>query len=173
MARMVCSVSVMVNLCIELMSTGISPVRVGSFHTNLCRYRVFECANGQLIIADGNNCQFCRLFNILKLEALSNDPLFLINKQRVLNRDQLTVILSDAIKLFSKDDLLKLCEDNNVPAGPINTMEEVFKDPQVIFREMMLNFEGVQGVASPFKFSDAKLNMRVPSPKLGQDDGEF
>ena len=52
-------------------------------------------------------------------------------------------------------------------------MEEVFKDPQVIFREMQLNFGQLQGVASPFKFSDAKLNMRKPSPRLGQDDTEF
>ena len=52
-------------------------------------------------------------------------------------------------------------------------MEEVFKDPQVIFREMQLNFGQLQGVASPFKFSDAKLNMQKPSPRLGQDDTEF
>ena len=95
------------------------------------------------------------------------------NKQRVVNRDQLTAMLSDAIKLFQKDELLKLCEDKSVPAGPINSMEEVFKDPQVIFREMQLNFGNIQGVASPFKFSGAKLNMRGPSPKLGQDDNEF
>ena len=82
-------------------------------------------------------------------------------------------MLSDAIKAFQKDELLKLCENKNVPAGPINTMEEVFKDPQVIFREMQLNFGHLQGVASPFKFSDAKLTMQKPSPRLGQDDKEF
>ena len=116
---------------------------------------------------------FKKIGSILKLESLSNDPLFLTNKQRVLNREQLTTMLSDAIKLFQKDELLKLCENKNVPAGPINTMEEVFQDPQVIFREMQLNFGHLQGVASPFKFSDAKLNMQTPSPRLGQDDTEF
>ena len=90
-----------------------------------------------------------------------------------MNREQLTAMLSDAIKLFQKDELLKLCENKNVPAGPISTMEEVFKDPQVIFREMQLNFGHLQGVASPFKFSDARLNMHKPSPRLGQDDTEF
>ena len=55
----------------------------------------------------------------------------------------------------------------------IRDREEVFKDPQVIFREMQLNFGNLQGVASPFKFSDAKLNMQKPSPRLGQDDPEF
>ena len=90
-----------------------------------------------------------------------------------MNREQLTAMLSDAIKLFQKDELLKLCENKNVPAGPINTMEEVFQDPQVIFREMQLNFGNLQGVASPFKFSDAKLTMQKPSPRLGQDDTEF
>ena len=120
------------------MSTGISPDRVGNIHPNLCPYQVFECSNGHLIIAVGNDGQFSRLCGILKLESLSNDPLFLTNKQRVLNRDELTVMLSEAIKLFQKDEILKLCEDKNVPAGPINTREEVFKDPQVIFREMHL-----------------------------------
>jgi crotonobetainyl-CoA:carnitine CoA-transferase CaiB-like acyl-CoA transferase len=114
------------------------------FIPNLCPYQVFECANGHLIIAVGNDAQFSRLCSILKLEDLSNDPLFLTNKQRVLNRDQLTAMLSDAIKLFQKDELLKLCEDKNVPAGPINTMEEVFKDPQVIFRDdaLILKYSG-------------------------------
>ena len=64
---------------------------------------------------------------------------------------------------MEKNTLLKLCEDKNVPAGPINTMEEVFKDPQVISREMELNFKNVRGVASPFKFFDAKLKMQAPS----------
>ena len=173
MALLDCAVSVMVNQAMNFMSTGISPERVGNIHPNLCPYQVFECANGHLIIAVGNDGQFSRFCNILKLETLSKNPLFATNKQRVLNRDQLTTILSDAIKLFQKDDLLKLCEDNNVPAGPINTMEEVFKDPQVIFREMMLKFKNVQGVASPFKFSGAKLNMQTPSPKLGQNDSGF
>ena len=173
MALLDCAVSVMVNQAMNFMSTGISPERVGNIHPNLCPYQVFECANGHLIIAVGNDGQFSRFCNILKLETLSKNPLFATNKQRVLNRDQLTMILSDAIKLFRKDDLLKLCEDNNVPAGPINTMEEVFKDPQVIFREMMLKFKNVQGVASPFKFSGARLNMQTPSPKLGQDDSGF
>ena len=89
--------------------------------------------------------------------------LFLTNKQRVLNREQLTAVLSDAIKFFPKDELLKLCE-NKMFQLPDKTMEEVFQDPQVIFREMQLNFGHLQGVASPFKFSDAKLNMQKPSP---------
>ena len=173
MALLDCAVSVMVNQAMNFMSTGVSPQRVGNIHPNLCPYQVFECADGHLIIAVGNDNQFSRLCSILKLDYLSKDPLFLTNEQRVLNRDQLTRMLSDAIKAFQKDELLKLCEDKNVPAGPINTMEEVFKDPQVIFREMALNFGNLQGVASPFKFSDAKLNMEAPSPQLGQDNNKF
>ncbi len=173
LALLDCAVSVMVNQAMNFLTTGISPERVGNIHPNLCPYQVFECANGHLIIAVGNDGQFSRLCGILKLEGLSKNPLFLTNKQRVLNRKKLTKILSDAIKNFNKDDLLKFCEEKNVPAGPINTMEEVFRDPQVIFREMQLNFENMQGVASPFKFSNAGLKMQVPSPKLGQDDTEI
>ena len=109
----------------------------------------------------------------LRLRKSKPKPTFLTNKQRVLNRNQLTSTLSTAIRLLEKNTLLKLCEDKNVPAGPINTMEEVFNDPQVISREMELNFKNVRGVGSPFKFSDAKLKMQAPSPKLGQDNSKF
>ena len=173
MALLDCAVSVMVNQAMNFMSTGVSPERVGNIHPNLCPYQVFECSDGHIIIAVGNDGQFARLCSILDLENLSQNPLFVTNKQRVLNRNQLTSTLSATIRLLEKNTLLKLCEDKNVPAGPINTMEEVFKDPQVISREMELNFKNVRGVASPFKFSDAKLKMQAPSPKLGQDDSKF
>lgn len=173
MALLDCAVSVMVNQAMNFMSTGVSPERVGNIHPNLCPYQVFECSDGHIIIAVGNDGQFARLCSILDLENLSQNPLFVTNKQRVLNRNQLTSKLSAAIRLMEKNTLLKLCEDKNVPAGPINTMEEVFNDPQVISREMELNFKNVRGVASPFKFSDAKLKMQAPSPKLGQDDSKF
>ena len=124
MALLDCAVSVMVNQAMNFMSTGVSPERVGNIHPNLCPYQVFECSDGHIIIAVGNDGQFARLCSILDLENLSQNPLFVTNKQRVLNRNQLTSKLSTAIRLLEKNTLLKLCEDKNVPAGPINTMEE-------------------------------------------------
>ena len=71
----------------------------------------------------------------------------------------------------TKADLLAACEAKGIPAGPINNMEEMFADPQVRARGMQIELEGVPGVRSPFRFSDAELKLEQASPKLGQDDG--
>ena len=76
MALLDCAVSVMVNQAMNFMSTGVSPERVGNIHPNLCPYQVFECSDGHIIIAVGNDGQFARLCSILDLENLSQNPLF-------------------------------------------------------------------------------------------------
>jgi len=70
----------------------------------------------------------------------------------------------------NKADLLAACEAHGVPAGPINDMAEVFSDPQVRSRAMRVELDGVPGVRSPFRFSDADLVLTRPSPKLGEDN---
>ena len=74
--------------------------------------------------------------------------------------------LQDACMTFLKADLLAQCEAKGIPAGPINDMAEVFRDPQVIAREMRIDPEGVPGVRGPFRFSDAELSLDKASPKL-------
>jgi crotonobetainyl-CoA:carnitine CoA-transferase CaiB-like acyl-CoA transferase len=78
--------------------------------------------------------------------------------------------LEAATRLRTRADLLAACEENTVPAGPINTLEDTFNDPQVQARGMLIELDGVPGIRSPFRFSGAELELTRPAPKLGEDD---
>jgi len=170
MALLDVAVSVTANQAMNYLATGTPPGRTGNFHPNLAPYQVFACADGHIIIATGNDGQYHRLCDILGLGGLKQAPEFLKNSDRVANRDKLEELLTMATKQFTKADLLAACEEQGVPAGPINTMDEVFSDPHVIHRGMKVELDGVPSVRSPFKFSDAELVLDRPSPKLGQDN---
>jgi crotonobetainyl-CoA:carnitine CoA-transferase CaiB-like acyl-CoA transferase len=170
MALLDVAVSVTANQAMNYLATGTPPGRTGNFHPNLAPYQVFDCADGHIIIATGNDGQYHRLCDILGLSSLKQAPEFLKNSDRVANRDKLEELLTMATKQFTKADLLAACEEQGVPAGPINTMDEVFSDPHVIHRGMKVELDGVPSVRSPFKFSDAELVLDRPSPKLGQDN---
>ncbi len=164
------AVSIMANQSMNYLSTGVAPSRIGNFHPNLSPYQVFECSDGHIIIAVGNDAQFARLCEVLNLSDLACDPKYVTNADRLANRDELTGRLTGVTQKMTKQGLLQACEDKGVPAGPINSLDEVFDDPQVRHRQLQLDFDGVSGVRSPFKFSDADLALDRPSPKLGQRD---
>ncbi len=169
MALLDVAVSVTANQAMNYLSTGTPPGRLGNFHPNLSPYQVFDCADGFIIIAVGNDGQFARLCDLLGCPDLSNDPDFATNPARVSNREKLDDLLTERTRGFSKADLLAACEAHGVPAGPINDLAEVFDDPQVAARGMRVDLDGVPGVRSPFRFSGAELALERPSPKLGED----
>ena len=164
------AVSVMANQALNYLSTGTAPERTGNYHPNLTPYQVFECADGHIIIATGNDGQYQRLCGLLGLADMAEAPEFLKNSDRITNRDKMVSQLMQKTKTFSKDALLSACEAAGVPAGPINDMAQVFADPQVIARNMQLNLDGIPSVRSPFQFSEASLNLTRPSPSLGEYD---
>ena len=84
------------------------------------------------------------------------------------NRERLVPLLSSATASFSKADLLKNLEDPGVPAGPINTIEEAFNEPQFEYRKMRVDLDVVPGIRTPIIFSKNRLNPTKPSPKLGK-----
>ena len=170
MALLDVAVSVSANQAMNYLSTGNAPKRMGNYHPNLSPYQVFECSDGFIIIATGNDPQYQRLCDILDLTELAEAPDYLTNADRVANRDALTVALTERTRNFTKFDLLAACENEGVPAGPINEMDEVFDDPQIKARGMQVTLDGVPGVRSPFTFSDAELSLTRPSPKLGEDN---
>ena len=173
MALLDVATSVMANQAMNFLASGRAPKRMGNAHPNLVPYAVFDCADGWVILATGNDGQYRRLCKILGLEALAEAPEYLTNADRIANRDALSVALSAATRQFQKADLLAACEAEGVPAGPINDLSEVFADPQVIARGLRIDPEGVAGVRSPFRFSDAELSVDRASPKLGQHDFDF
>ena len=166
-----CAVSVMANQAMNYFASGRAPERTGNYHPNLAPYQVFEAADGHVIIATGNDAQYRRLCAILGRPDLAADPRFADNAGRVAGREALAAALTEATRRMTKAALLAACEAEGVPAGPINTMDEVFADPQVIARGLRLDFGTTQGLRSPFVIDGARCAADLPAPILGEGDG--
>jgi crotonobetainyl-CoA:carnitine CoA-transferase CaiB-like acyl-CoA transferase len=173
MALMDVATAIMANQNMNFLTTGKAPAKMGNTHPNLAPYAVFDCADGWIILATGNDGQYRKLCAILGLDPLADHPDYLTNADRVRNREPLTDAITAATVTWTKADLLQACEEHGVPAGPINNLAEVFADPQVIARKMQLDLGGVPGVRSPFTFSDADLSLDRPAPKLGEHQDEI
>ena len=173
MALLDVATSVMANQGMNYLTTGIAPQRIGNAHQNLTPYQVFDCADGWIIIATGNDGQYQRLCTLLDLDDMATAPEFLTNSDRLTNRDEMTRRLTGATTRFTKAELLQACEDKGVPAGPINDLGEVFADPHVQARGMQTELDGIPTIRAPFTFSGADQAMTRPSPKLGEHSDEI
>ncbi|SEQ00626.1 CaiB/BaiF CoA transferase family protein [Thalassovita taeanensis] len=170
MALLDVAVSVTANQAMNYFATGTPPGRTGNYHPNLTPYQVFDCADGHIIIATGNDGQYHRLCTLLGLDWMAQAPEYLTNADRVANRAAMIDLLMAATRQRTKADLLTGCEANGIPAGPINDMADVFADPQVTARGLRIDPEGVPGIRAPFRFSEAELNLACASPKLGRNN---
>lgn len=162
--------AVMANQAMNYLATGEAPQRLGNAHPNLVPYAVFDCADGWIIIATGNDGQYRRLCEVLGLPGLAEAPAYASNADRIANREALTAALSAVTKGWTRDALLAALEARGVPAGPINNMADVFADPQIIARGMQIAPEGIPGVRLPIRFSEAELALDRASPRLGEAD---
>ena len=162
------AVAILANQGMNYLSTGSPPGRIGNFHPNLSPYQVFECSNGHIIIATGNDQQYQKLCTILHCPEYATDPKYETNAKRVENRYELDDIISQKTRNWEKLHLLKQCEENGIPAGPINSLDEVFADEHIIHRGMKLSLEGIPSIRSPIKFSESDLVLDKPSPNLGE-----
>lgn len=167
------AVAVTSNQAMNYLATGVAPSRLGNAHPNLMPYQVFDCADGWIIVAIGNDGQFHRFCSVLKTDGLADAPDYRTNAKRVEHRVALTGILNAITKGWTKAELLAACETAGVPAGPINDMAEVFQDPQVKARGMQVSDEGIPGVRTPIVFSDAELAVNRASPKLNSGEPRF
>lgn len=170
MALMDVAVAIMANQAMNYLVTGQAPRRMGNAHPNLVPYAVFDCADGWIIIATGNDAQYRRLCEVLGLPALAEAPDYATNADRISNRDALSSAISAVTRGWARDALLAALEARGIPAGPINDMADVFADPQVVARGLRIEPGGIPGVRLPVIFSDAQLATENPSPRLGQDD---
>ena len=168
MALLDVATATMANQAMNYLATGDAPQRLGNAHPNIVPYAVFECADGHIIIASGNDGQYQKLCTVL---GLPDDPAYATNADRLARRDALTALITGKTMGWTKADLLAALEKHGVPAGPINTMEDVFADPQIIARKMQLDVQGVPTVRLPVVFSDADVTPRKASPALGADQG--
>ena len=173
MALLDVATAVTANQGMNFLTTGKAPQRIGNGHQNLVPYQVFDCKDGHIIIATGNDAQYQRLCAILNLEEIAMHELFLTNADRLRNRTLLIEKLSCQTTKFLKKDLLEACEKQGIPAGPINDLSEVFDDPQVVYRGLSKEIDNIPTILSPFRFSDSKMQISKTSPKLGENTNEI
>jgi crotonobetainyl-CoA:carnitine CoA-transferase CaiB-like acyl-CoA transferase len=154
------------------MVSGKVPHRMGNGHANLVPYQAFKVGDGEVIVAVGNDRQFERLCAILGMPALAEDERFRSNAARVTNRQALLPILAEVIAARGRQELSDALEAAGIPAGPINTVETVFADPQVVHRGMKLDRE-IPGLASPIVIDGKRQVCERPSPALGSSKAAF
>ncbi|GGF61925.1 CoA transferase [Azorhizobium oxalatiphilum] len=180
MALLDCQVGVLANQAMNFLVSGKAPARLGNAHPNIVPYQVFPVADGHVIIAVGNDGQYRRFCTVLGVPELGDNPDYATNRDRVRNRDVLVPLLSERMAGFAKTDLLAKLEKEGVPAGPINKIDEVFADPQVIARGLRIDMpsaeaEGgfISGVRTPITIDGEPMVSGQPSPVLGGHTAAF
>lgn len=168
MSLLDCSVGLLANQATYLFTTGDNPPRMGNAHAQVAPYGVFAVSDGHVILAPANDGLFRKLMGVLGLERLTTDPRFAANADRTANAAALDAEIAAATAGWTKQGLLDACHAAGVPAGPINRLDEVFADPQVIARGLRVELGGMAGIRSPFTFSDAELALDRPSPIHGE-----
>jgi crotonobetainyl-CoA:carnitine CoA-transferase CaiB-like acyl-CoA transferase len=141
---------------------------MGNGHANLVPYQAFKVSDGEVIVAVGNDRQFARLCSILGLEALVDDDRFRTNPARVVNRAVLIPRLQEAIASRGRAEFSAALEAAGIPAGPINPVDAVFADPQVVARGLQLGGE-LPGLASPVVIDGVRQVAERRSPGLDAD----
>lgn len=173
MALLDSMVGVLANQAMNFLVSGAPPTRMGNAHPNIAPYAVFPCADGHFILAVGNDGQFRKFATAIGRDDLASDPRFATNALRLANRGALTEAITQATLGRTRAGMLELCEAQGVPAGPINRVDDVFADPQVIARGLALTLtddsgQKLPGVRTPIRFSDASLAIERPAPMLGE-----
>jgi crotonobetainyl-CoA:carnitine CoA-transferase CaiB-like acyl-CoA transferase len=169
MALLDTQVAVLGNQALYWMVSGKVPPRMGNGHVALVPYQAFEAADGEIIVAVGNDPQFERLCAILGLDGLAADERFRTNPARVVNRAALIPLLERAIRNRRRRDLSDALEAAGIPAGPINDVAAVFADPQVVHRALRIAGE-TPGLASPIVIDGRRQVAGRGAPRLGEGE---
>ena len=166
-------VACLANQAMNYLATGNAPKRLGNAHPNIVPYQDFPSADGDFILAVGNDGQFRKFCEVAGLPALTDDPRFSTNKARVAHRAELIPLLRQATVFRTTAEWVSLLEAAGVPCGPINDLAQVFADPQVQARGLRLDLVNGLGsttpqVASPLRLSDTPVEYRAAPPLLGE-----
>ncbi|TMH62612.1 MAG: CoA transferase [Betaproteobacteria bacterium] len=158
-------------------ATGKPPRRIGNLHPNIVPYQPFRAADGDVILACGNDNLYRKFCEAAGCPELARDPRFATNGKRVENRVELTRLLGEVFRKRSKREWLELLEAAGVPNGPINDVAQVFEEPQVKARGVRLELEhaaagALPSVASPMRFSETPIEYRRGPPVLGEHTEE-
>ncbi|MBC9207633.1 CoA transferase [Roseomonas aerophila] len=157
---------------------GKTPQRGGNRHPNIQPQDVFPCADGYLVLAVGNDGQFRKLCEAIGQPGWGTDPRFAANAGRVRNNAELTPLLHEAFGRLTQAELIARLDAAGVPCAPINTVPQVFDDPQIRHREMLRHLPHplagtVPQVVSPLRFAESPLRYDRAPPTLGQHTDEI
>ena len=170
-------VAVLANQAMNYLVTGVAPQRLGNSHPNIVPYQVFATSDGYIIVAVGNETQFARMCEVIGRPDLASDERFATNAARVNHRGEIVAILHGIFVTRTMLDWLDALERVGVPCGPINTIADVFADPQVQARGLRIDLPHpaigtVPSVANPIKYSATPISYRSAPPMLGADTDE-
>ncbi len=169
MSLLDCSVGLLANQALTYLTTGHNPPRMGNAHAQVSAYGVFPTQDGPVVLAPANDALFRKLLGVLERHDLLEETRYATNAGRIEHRAEIDGMIAQETSAWSREVLLRHCAEAGIPAGPINNLDEVFADPQVVARGMQIAIDGVPGVRSPFTFSDAELTLDRPSPAKGTD----
>ena len=172
-------IGVLANQALNYLVSGKVPKRIGNAHPNIVPYQVFPVADGHIIIATGNDSQFAKLCGVLGEPGISGEPNYRANSDRLQHREELIARLSALTRRWRGADLLAKLESVQVPAGPINPLDQVFVDPQVVHRGMRIDLPSeaakagtIPGVRTPIIIGGKPMAAERPSPRLGEHTAE-
>jgi crotonobetainyl-CoA:carnitine CoA-transferase CaiB-like acyl-CoA transferase len=165
----------LVNEGLNYLTSGQVPARLGNEHPNIVPYKTLPCSDGYFILAVGNDRQFQRFCDLAGAPELPRDARFATNSDRVRNRAALYALLPEITRRKTAREWLDGLAALGVPAGPVNTLDQVFSDPQVQHRGMKLTmpYPGsergtVDLIGNPIKLSETPVDYREPPPRMGQ-----
>jgi crotonobetainyl-CoA:carnitine CoA-transferase CaiB-like acyl-CoA transferase len=170
-------VGMLSNMHLNYFTSGRSPGRWGNAHPSIVPYQVFASSDGHIILAAGNDAQFRKFCDVAGRAKLAADPRFATNDARVRNREELVPILERIVAARGRDEWVSTLEAAGVPCGPINSIAQVFEDPQVRFRGMKVEVpHPVSGtvplVRNPIRLSETPIEYGTPPPMLGEHTDE-
>ncbi|MFV3076340.1 CaiB/BaiF CoA transferase family protein [Niveispirillum fermenti] len=166
-------ITMLANQALSYLVGGKAPGRLGNAHPTVVPYRVFDAADGPIVVAVGNNGQYAALCAVLGVPELAIDPRFDTNARRVVNRAALEPMLQEIIARHKVADLMAQFPARGVPAGPVNDIGQVFQDPFVQARGTVHHFQRADGVdvpsvAYPSRLSATPARFDRPPPRLGE-----
>ena len=166
-------VALMAVMNMNYLVSGAPPDRAGNAHQNIVPYQVFACADGHLILGVGNDAQFARFCDVAGKPEWARDPRYAANAERVKRRDELVPLIAAVMRTRTQRDWLAALEAVGVPCGPINRLDRVFSDPQVIARGMRIDMPhplsgSVPQVGNPLHFSATPVAYTQAPPLLGE-----
>lgn len=170
----------LINAGTSYLNTRENPVRLGNGHPNIVPYQVFPTADDPIIIAAGNDNQFRKLCDIADITTIATEPMFATNAARVVNRQAVVDIVSEALKKKPRAHWLAECEKVGVPSGPVNNLEQVFGDTHVQHRGAEVRMPHplagaghVSLIANPLKLSETPVQYRHAPPIRNQHEEEI